>query len=212
VDASYEIFENTPFNGTLGWSDVDGDNVTFALGAAPSGGAVTIDPATGAFTYAPVFGFFGIDSFTFVVSDPYDASATGTVTINVIDPVTNWDFIGFATPWRPNYKVNAGSAIPLKWYYADPVSGAMVPSPTDGLEITATGYSTCDATGDPIIVLDLPEDAGSSDLRYVDGSWQLNWDTVGLDKGCYYLSIYHPTTNQLDTENSDGEVLVVQLK
>ncbi len=147
-----------------------------------------------------------------MVSDTSNASATGIVTITVIDPVPNWDFIGFATPWRPGYKVNAGSAVPLKWYYTDPNTGVIVSSYHEDLDITATGYPTCNPVGTPIAVLDLPEDAGSSDLRYVDGNWQLNWDTSGLQKGCYYLEIYHPTTNQIDDTSDGGAPLTVQLK
>ena len=213
VDATFEALENTPLNGVLEGYDVDAsDTVNFFLATGPTFGTAVVDPATGAFTYTPGPSFIGADAFTFVVSDDSDASATGTVAINVIDPVPNWDFIGFATPWRPNYKVNAGSAVPLKWYYADPNTGVIVPSYHEDLDITATGYPTCNPVGVPIAVLDLPEDAGSSDLRYVDGNWQLNWDTSGLQKGCYYIEIYHPTTNQIDDTSNGGAPLTVQLK
>ncbi len=204
--------EDTPLNGSLVGQDIDGDDLTFVVGTAPAGGTVVVDSATGTFTYTPAIGFLGIDSFAFRAFDGDLYSDPATVTINVIDPVPNWDFIGFSTPWRPNYKVKAGSAIPLKWYYADPDSGSIVSSYDDGLEITATGYTTCDPTGDPMVVLALPEDAGSSDLRYNDGDWQLNWDTAGLETGCYFLSIYHPFTNQIDTENHNGALLTIQLK
>ncbi len=212
VDAAYEAFENTPLTGTLVGYDIDaGDTVSFSLGTDPTSGVVVVDPS-GTFTYTPGPSFIGLDTFTFVVTDTSDASATATVTINVIDPVPNWNFIGFATPWRPGYKVKAGSAIPLKWYYTDPDTGEIEPSYHEDLDITATGYPTCNPVGDPIAVLDLPEDTGSSDLRYNDGNWQLNWDTSGLQKGCYYLEIYHPTTNQIDDTSDGGAPLTIKLK
>ncbi len=215
VDAIFEALENTPLTGVLVGYDVDaGDTVSFSLGTGPTSGIAVVDPATGAFTYTPGPSFIGLDSFTFVVSDTSDASATGTVIITVIDPVPNWDFIGFATPWRPGYKVNAGSAVPLKWYYADPASGVLVdsstpPPPAAQLEIRIVGYPGCDLTGVPLVSV---EDPGSSDLRYVDGNWQFNWDTAGLPKGCYQLSVYHPITNQIDRFSDGGDPLDIQLK
>ena len=215
-DASFTTDENVPLSTFLPATDVDqGDILNFSITGPPSSGAVLIDdPATGAFTYTPGAWFAGVDTFTFTVTDTSDATATGVITITVIDPVPNWDFIGFANPWRPNYKVNAGSAIPLKWYYTDPVSGDIVdsstlPEPEPQLEIRITGYPNCDAAGTPITII---EDPGSSDLRYVDGDWQFNWDTVGLPVGCYELSVYHPVTNQLDRYSDGGAELNIELK
>jgi VCBS repeat-containing protein len=219
VDATFQALENTPLSGVLVGYDVDaGDTVSFALGTGPASGTAVVDSATGAFTYTPGPSFIGTVTFTFVVSDGADASATGTVTITVIDPVPNWLFIGFSTPWRPYVAINAGSALPLKWYYADAATGQKVPSyvAPNLLEITATGFAACDAGGNPvgapIAVLDLPEDAGQSDLRYNAGDWQLNWDTSNQAKGCYFLTIYHPTTNQIDTRNAQGEMLAIVLR
>jgi len=213
VGAAYEVDENTPLNGTLVGHDIDGDSLSFSPGTAPTGGTVAIDPATGAFTYTPNTNFIGEDAFTFEVSDGQETAAA-TITINVTDPVPNWDFIGFATPWRRNYKVNAGSAVPLKWYYTDPVTGDVVdsstlPAPEPQLEIRITGYPDCDPLAVPIEVV---EDPGSSDLRYVSGEWQFNWDTGGLPEGCYELGIYHPVTNQFDRHSEDGYELNIQLK
>jgi len=214
-DATFEALENTPLNGVLVGYDIDaGDTVSFALATEPTFGIAVVDPATGGFIYTPGPSVIGIDTFTFAVTDSSDVSATGTVTITVIDPVPNWDFIGFATPWRPGYKVNAGSAVPLKWYYADPVTGDLVdsstpPPPAAQLEIRIVGYPGCDLTGIPLVSV---EDPGSSDLRYVDGNWQFNWDTGGLPKGCYQLSVYHPVTNQIDRYSDGGDPLDIRLK
>ena len=150
------------------------------------------------------------------VSESDERNNQVAVAVTVTSPPPSWLFVGFDTPWSPLYEINAGSAVPLKWYYGDPDTGVKVPSFTSDLEITATGYTDCVAdgvpVGDPIAVLGLPEDAGSSDLRYKDGDWQLNWDTSDQLTGCYLLAIYHPTTNQLDTENSQGEPLAIVLR
>jgi hypothetical protein len=209
----FDIFENTPLVGILPAEDIDeGDMLSFTLGTGPGTGEATIDSTTGEFTYTPAFNFLGTDVFTFIVSDAAGDSAEGAITINVLDPIPNWAFIGFDKPWRPNYKVNLGSAIPLKWFYANPDTGAIEPSYSDVLGITASRYEICAPVGQPVIQYSLPEDTGQSDIRYVDGNWQLNWDTVGLEAGCYFLEIYHPTTNQLDAVNHNGDLLMVELR
>src|SRR5262245_8956373 len=72
--------ENTPFNGTLTGDDGDPEatqTLTFAIASPPGHGSVTLNTATGAFTYTPAPGFQGADSFTFTVTD--DATAGGPV-------------------------------------------------------------------------------------------------------------------------------------
>ena len=52
--------------------------------------------------------------------------------------------------------------------------------------------------GETADTLEVVNDPGSSDLRYSGDEWQFNWDTVGLDEGCYNIRIFHPHTGQLD--------------
>jgi autotransporter-associated beta strand protein len=63
--------------------DPDGDSlsITSAGPTSTNGGTVTL--AGGNVTYQPVTNFVGMDLFSFVVSDPYGASATGTVLVTV---------------------------------------------------------------------------------------------------------------------------------
>ena len=63
-------------------SDVDGDDLTFALQAGPSNGTVTVLP-NGRFIYTPDGGFNGEDSFTYTVSDGFGGLDTETVSITV---------------------------------------------------------------------------------------------------------------------------------
>lgn len=85
-DQTLTVAEDTVLTGTLTATDVDSTVLTFAQGTAPAHGTLTIDTATGAFTYTPDADFFGTDSFTFTVSDG-ELSGTGTVTITVTDVV-----------------------------------------------------------------------------------------------------------------------------
>jgi hypothetical protein len=63
--------------------DADGDSlsITSAGPTSTNGGAVTL--AGGNVTYQSVTNYVGMDLFSFVVSDPYGASATGTVLVTV---------------------------------------------------------------------------------------------------------------------------------
>lgn len=62
--------------------DANGDPLTAVLDADVSTGTLTLD-ASGSFTYVPVAGFVGSDSFTYVASDGIEHSDVATVTITV---------------------------------------------------------------------------------------------------------------------------------
>ncbi|MGV9008932.1 Ig-like domain-containing protein [Brevundimonas sp.] len=68
-------------------SDADGDRLTFQLvpGSAENG-VVTIDPATGAWTFTPAIGYAGTAIFRYVVSDGRAASAEQTVSLRFSGP------------------------------------------------------------------------------------------------------------------------------
>ena len=73
--------QDTPVNITLTGADGDGDALSFSVATNPANGTLTGTPPD--LTYTPNAGFSGTDSFTFTVSDDFDTSAPGTVTINV---------------------------------------------------------------------------------------------------------------------------------
>ena len=66
-------------------SDPDGDALTVRLASGPGRGKVVLTP-DGRFTYTPQAGFAGTDSFTYAVSDGRGGTATGTVTVVVVNP------------------------------------------------------------------------------------------------------------------------------
>ena len=60
---------NTTLIGQLVAADVDGDPLTYAVTQQPTKGTVSVDPATGVFTYMPSPGKTGTDSFKFRAND-----------------------------------------------------------------------------------------------------------------------------------------------
>lgn len=76
-----ETEQGTAVNIVPTGSDVDGDALTFLIVTSPGHGSLS--GAAPNFTYTPVNGFSGSDSFTFVANDGQVNSAPGTVTINV---------------------------------------------------------------------------------------------------------------------------------
>ena len=64
-------------------NDVDGDTLTYSLDSQASNGTVSINSATGAYTYTPNANFNGNDSFTFAVSDGNGGVVTATVNLTV---------------------------------------------------------------------------------------------------------------------------------
>ncbi|QHW31382.1 tandem-95 repeat protein [Paenibacillus rhizovicinus] len=85
ISATDVTDEDTVLTGTLHGSDIDtaGSALTFVLAAAPVHGEVSIDEATGDFTYTPASNYNGNDSFTFRVNDGVLTSAPATFTIGV---------------------------------------------------------------------------------------------------------------------------------
>ncbi|MEL7626572.1 MAG: Ig-like domain-containing protein [Anaerolineaceae bacterium] len=64
-------------------TDADGDSLTSSIVRAPSNGTVTLN-ADGSFTYTPITGFSGVDTFTYKVSDGTFDSNVATVSITVL--------------------------------------------------------------------------------------------------------------------------------
>ncbi|MEN3360305.1 MAG: hypothetical protein V7637_4287, partial [Mycobacteriales bacterium] len=71
---------------TLTGSDVDGDALTYAVGAGPAHG--TLSGTAPNLTYTPAAGYSGPDSFTFTTNDGQASSDPATVSITVTPVVT----------------------------------------------------------------------------------------------------------------------------
>jgi len=92
-DASIITDEDTPINGSLpAATDVDGDEIIYALGTAAAHGTVSIG-ADGTYTYTPNANYHGSDSFTYTVSD--DQGGVNTYTVSVlVNPVNDAPIFG----------------------------------------------------------------------------------------------------------------------
>lgn len=81
-DTSVSTSEETSVSGSVLATDVDKrDTLTYTAVSADNG-TVVIDPATGDFTYTPNTNFYGVDTFTYEVSDGKETSV-GTVEVTV---------------------------------------------------------------------------------------------------------------------------------
>ncbi|MCY2963257.1 MAG: Ig-like domain-containing protein, partial [Planctomycetota bacterium] len=94
--------------------DIDADAVAFTRVSGPSHGTLTLE-ANGAFTYTPVAGFIGDDSFVYRASDGAATSSDAVVTLRV----TN------ATPIAPDLDFLLGS--PAEVRHASLVESALDP-------------------------------------------------------------------------------------
>ncbi|WP_447932205.1 Ig-like domain-containing protein [Sphingopyxis fribergensis] len=81
--------KDTRVNGQVVASDVDGDPLTFTVTTPPANGSVTLN-ADGSYTYTPVLGFVGSDSFTVLVSDGNGGTVSVTIPVTIL-PVTDLD-------------------------------------------------------------------------------------------------------------------------
>jgi large repetitive protein len=79
-------------------NDTDPDGQVLTVGtprpvSGPANGSLTLNP-DGSFTYTPIAGFSGTDSFTYVANDGFVNSSPATVTITVSDgafmPQSGW--------------------------------------------------------------------------------------------------------------------------
>lgn len=75
-------------------TDIDGDSLSIQSVGTASNGSV-VNNGNGTVTYTPNSGFFGSDSFTYVVSDG-SATDTATVRVTVTEVTTSEQVIGYA--------------------------------------------------------------------------------------------------------------------
>ncbi|KNY08164.1 hypothetical protein AKG08_22030 [Achromobacter piechaudii] len=71
--------EDTAVTGQVSAVDGDGDPLAYSVGTAPAHGTVTVNAATGAYTYTPTADYYGSDSFVVAISD-----GTGQVTLSTV--------------------------------------------------------------------------------------------------------------------------------
>ncbi|MCW9032894.1 MAG: tandem-95 repeat protein, partial [Rhodospirillales bacterium] len=87
-DSSATLSEDTSYNGSVSATDVDGDNLTYALDSGPSNGTLSFND-DGTYTYTPNHDYYGSDSFSYQVNDGQGGTTTATVNFTVNDTVDN---------------------------------------------------------------------------------------------------------------------------
>ncbi len=83
-DQSITVGESTQYSGQLTGSDANGDTLTYQLVQGPSNEFSFFFSSSGAFSYRPIDGFTGSDSFTFRAYDGVAFSEVATVSITVV--------------------------------------------------------------------------------------------------------------------------------
>ncbi|MBK9081559.1 MAG: tandem-95 repeat protein [Rhizobiales bacterium] len=162
--------EDTPVTGAITASDVDGDTLSFTTTTPPAHGTVTVDPATGAYTYTPDPNYAGPDSFVVTVSDGNGGVTTVTVPVTV----------------TPVNDAPVASAPPATTAEDTPVSGAITASDVDGDALSfatttppAHGTVTVDpATGAHLHARPELQRAGLFVVTVIDGNGGVTTVTV----------------------------------
>jgi hypothetical protein len=79
--------------------DLDGDSLTAKLSSGPTYGSLTLN-ADGSFTYTPIAGYIGTDSFSYYANDGVDDSNLGLVTITINESMTSEVHISLLPGWN----------------------------------------------------------------------------------------------------------------
>ncbi len=83
ADVNIEVTEDSSITHSLSVTDSDDSEFTFLVSTEPANGIVALEE-NGIFTYTPTKDFYGEDSFSVTVTDSHDASATSTVTVEIL--------------------------------------------------------------------------------------------------------------------------------
>ncbi|MGC5702607.1 tandem-95 repeat protein [Pseudomonas sp. NFXW11] len=80
--------QDVAYSGQVEATDPDGNTLSYTLNAQPLHGSVSINSATGAYTYTPTLDYHGSDNFTVAISDGHGATVQSSVSMTVT-PVTD---------------------------------------------------------------------------------------------------------------------------
>ena len=96
-DGSVSTFStqaSIPYYGTLYGNDPEGDELCYMVVGYPKYGSLTLDSASGEFSYSPTDGFTGNDSFTYVIRDCYgNYTKPEEVKISVIERMNDQIYV-----------------------------------------------------------------------------------------------------------------------
>ncbi|SFT28061.1 Ig-like domain-containing protein [Paenibacillus sp. BC26] len=84
-DFEIAVTGNAPYEDILRGGDADGDELTYSIYLSPGAGEIELDPETGEFTYTPMSGISGADSFAYQVYDGKKYSNIASVVISIAE-------------------------------------------------------------------------------------------------------------------------------
>ncbi|MBP3966438.1 Ig-like domain-containing protein [Paenibacillus lignilyticus] len=84
-DFEIAVTGNAPYEDILRGGDADGDELTYSIYLSPGAGSVELNPETGEFTYTPMSGVSGADSFAYQVYDGKKYSNIASVVISIAE-------------------------------------------------------------------------------------------------------------------------------
>ncbi|MFI4967994.1 MAG: Ig-like domain-containing protein [Gammaproteobacteria bacterium] len=184
----------TAVNGSLSASDTDGDSLTFAVVANPAHGTVSVtNTSTGAFTYTPVSGFSGSDSFTFHATDSagnVSNTATESVTVNTVSggcPTGYTKFTGNISQGNDVYEPN-------NTYYHTSVTGVNsgVLSGASGTDFDLYLYKWSSSRGWQVVAASTGSTSNET-INYNGTSGYYEWDIYAYSgSGSFQLCLKHP--------------------
>ncbi len=122
--------EDTPIEGSLPVSDVEGDPLVFEIVDNPTSGSVSLG-VDGTFTYTPTLDFFGNDAFTWAARDPEGASS-GPVQVDVTVTSANDAPVAVSAQLSTLEEQPITSQLVASDADGDPLVWAIVASPTNG--------------------------------------------------------------------------------
>ena len=213
---SLSTSEDKAVSGQVVASDVDGDTLAWSLSTGPAHGTVTLNAATGQYTYTPAANYSGTDVFHVTVTDPSGAisiqkvdvaiSAVADVpTLTAVSPVVvpiNQILAGLAA----NDVLNGGAGNDTISGGAgnDTISGTGAATLTVALDITAT-LKDLDGSEHLNITLSNVPDGGvlSAGHHNSDGTWSLtSADLHGLQLSAIVTSNFTVTVTATATETT----------
>jgi hypothetical protein len=195
--ASYAVTEDTLRSGTLTGSDIEGEVLTFSIITSSASGALTLNAATGAFTYMPNANFNAAsapyDSFVFRVCDA-SAACSANKTVSLIVSAANDLPLLCSAAGTPDQctGVNTpqgctGAATPSGYFISnttvkDCASGVSHAAVAEGSgEVTFTlPYIDVDSVNNNATSCSVTVNAGSASLAYVSAAC----DCAGTPKVC----------------------------
>ena len=170
VNDATNTSQGTPVSGNLSGNDVNASGGTYSISGQPTGGTVTVNPATGQFTFTPSPTFTGVTTATYVLCNGSPiVCSTATITFTVYPTLVAHTDVVNTTPSvsvtgslltndngivsNANYTVTITQPSPnVGVFVINPVTGQYTFTPSGTFIGTAqTTYTVCNTSVIPIV-------------------------------------------------------------